>query len=60
MTIYSMIKNNYDLFPSDDTVYGCVSMFFPQYNYDNSKFKYNTRIRNYQWYNAVDWSNYGW
>jgi hypothetical protein len=55
-----MIKNNYDLFPSDDTVYGCVSMFFPQYNYDNSKFKYNTRIRNYQWYNAVDWSNYGW
>ena len=60
MTIYSMIKNNYDLFPSDENVYGCVSMFFPQNNYDYSIFKYNTRIKNYQWYYAVNWSNFGW
>jgi len=60
MTDYPTLKNNFDLFPSDETVYGCVSMFFPQNNYNYSTFKYNTRIKNYQWYNAVDWSNYGW
>jgi len=62
MTIYSKIKNKYYTFPSDESVYGCVSMFFPQNDYDSSdsKFEYNTRIKNCQWYYAVDWSNYGW
>lgn len=60
MTAYPKIYNNFDSFPTDETVYGCVSMFFPQNDYDASYYKYNARIKNYQWYYAVNWSNYGW
>ncbi len=60
MTAYKTIYNSFDNFPTDETLYGCVSMFFPQNDYDNAYYKYNTRIKNYQWYYAVNWSNYGW
>ena len=60
MTIYSLIRNRFKLFPTDETTYGCISMFFPQTKYDRSYFKYNARIKDLQWYYAMDWSNYGW
>ena len=60
MSIFSTIRNDFDLFPQDTSLWGSVSMFFPQANYSNCYFGYNERIRKLQWYNAVDWPSYGW
>lgn len=62
-TEYNLIYATFDSLKSDseaDEKYGCVSMFFPQKRYTYSYYKYNTRIRNFQWYYKVNWSNYGW
>ena len=59
-TIYNSILNRFDQFPVDETLYGCVSMFFPQKDYANTTYKYNSRINNLQWYQCVNWSTYGW
>lgn len=60
MTIYNAILNQFDKFPTETDMYGCTSMFFPQANYSTSTYRYNERIRQMQWYNAVDWASYGW
>ena len=60
MSIFSTIRNDFDIFPQDTSLWGSVSMFFPQANYSNCYFGYNERIRKLQWYNAVDWPSYGW
>ena len=60
MSIFSTIRNDFDIFPQDTSLWGSVSMFFPQAYYSNCYFGYNERIRKLQWYNAVDWASYGW
>ena len=60
MSIFSTIRNDFDIFPQDTSLWGSVSMFFPQAYYSNCYFGYNERIRKLQWYNAVDWPSYGW
>ena len=60
LTIYNAIKNRFNLFPSDASEWGCTSMFFPQATYAYATFRYNQRISLLQWYNAVNWSAYGW
>ena len=60
MSIFSTIRNDFDIFPQDTSLWGSVSMFFPQAYYSNCNFGYNERIRKLQWYNAVDWPSYGW
>lgn len=60
MTIYSIIYNRFSTFPTNDDVWGCTSMFFPQANYSTHTYRYNDRIKQLQWYNAVDWPAYGW
>lgn len=60
MSIFSTIRNDFDIFPQDTSLWGSVSMFFPQAYYSNCYFDYNERIRKLQWYNAVDWASYGW
>ena len=60
MSIFSAIRNDFDIFPQDTSLWGSVSMFFPQAYYSNCNFGYNERIRKLQWYNAVDWPSYGW
>ena len=60
MTIYTIIYNRFSTFPTTDDVWGCTSMFFPQANYSTNNYRYNDRIKQLQWYNAVDWPAYGW
>ena len=60
MTIYTIIYNRFSTFPTTDDVWGCTSMFFPQANYSTNNYRYNDRIKQLQWYNAVDWAAYGW
>ena len=60
MTIYNIIYNRFSTFPTNDDVWGCTSMFFPQANYSTHSYRYNERIKQMQWYNAVDWPAYGW
>ena len=60
MTVFDVISNRFGLFPTDDSEYGCTSMFFPQSSYTYSYYKYNTRIKQMQWYYSVNWSNYCW
>lgn len=60
-TIYTnTILPRFSQFPEDDSRYGCVSMFFPQASYANSYYRYNQQIKNYAWYQAVNWPAYGW
>lgn len=59
-TMYTPILNSFDFFPIDEGLYGNVSMFFPQQSYDKSTYKFNSRIKNFQWYYRMNWSNYGW
>jgi len=59
-TIYSSIENSFDFIPQNEALYGGISMFFPQQYYDRYTYKFNTRIKNLQWYYAVNWSKYGW
>ena len=60
MTIYSIIYNRFSTFPATNDVWGCTSMFFPQTYYSTNSYRYNDRIKQLQWYNAVDWAAYGW
>ena len=61
MTGYNAIYNGFSYFPKDEDQWGCSSMFFPQARYNNySRYRYNQRIHNLQWYQAVDWASYGW
>lgn len=60
MTIFQSIKNDFSNFPQDIDSWGTVSMFFPQNYYSSCYFRYNERIRDLQWYYAVDWPSYGW
>ena len=60
MSIFSTIRNDFDIFPQDTSLWGSVSMFFPQAYYSNCYFGYNERIRKLQWCNAVDWASYAW
>ena len=62
-TEYTTIYNNFSWLKEDqeaDTRYGCVSMYFPQQKYAYSSYKYNSRIKNYQWYYRMNWAKYGW
>ncbi len=59
-TIYSVIIYHFNEFPTDTTQYGGISMFFPQDKYEGSTYRYNQRIKNYQWYYKMNWGNYGW
>ena len=60
LTIYQSLKNAFITFDSDEGQYGCVSMFVPQKSYRLSYLDYNSRIRYFQWYNVLKWSEYGW
>ena len=61
LTVYSNLKSNFTTFDPDEGQYGCVSVFIPKKIYKNSSFDYNVRIRNFQWYyDALNWSEYGW
>lgn len=60
LTIYNSLKSGFMTFDPDEGQYGCVSLFVPQKAYRNSYFDYNVRIRNFQWYNVLRWSDYGW
>lgn len=60
MTEYSLISNSFGQFPTDETLYGCTSMFFPQSTYSTATYRYNQRIKQLQWYYAVNWGSYGW
>ena len=59
-TVYNSILNRFDQFPTDESQYGCVSMFFPQSTYSTATYRYNQRISQMQWYYAVGWSSFGW
>lgn len=59
-TIYNVILNRFDNFPTDNDMYGCTSMLFPQASYSTATYRYNECIRQMQWYSAVDWASYGW
>lgn len=59
-TIYNTLVNSFGSFPVNDTMWGCLSMYFPQQEYDYCTYKYNSRIKNFQWYYSVNWNNYGW
>ena len=60
MTVYTTIDNQFGTFPTDDSEYGCTSMFFPQASYASHTYRYNQRISQLQWYSAVNWSSFGW
>lgn len=60
MTIYSTLTYAFSQFPTSDDEYGCTSMFFPQASYSSASYRYNQRISQMQWYNAVNWASYGW
>lgn len=51
---------NFRDFTVTDAKQGSVSMFFPLDKYEKSSclYKYNSDIRNMQWYEAVGWSHY--
>jgi hypothetical protein len=59
-TVYNTLYNSFDSFPDNNAMWGGLSMYFPQQGYDNFNYKFNTRIKNYQWYYSVNWSKYGW
>ena len=62
-TVFDTIYDEFSDLKADtdaDEKYGCVSMFFPQQRYAYANYRYNTSIRNFQWYYQVNWSNYGW
>jgi len=59
-TVYNTLYNSFDSFPDNNAMWGGLSMYFPQQGYDNYNYKFNTRIKNYQWYYSVNWSKYGW
>ena len=59
-TMYDTIENNFDRFPTNESLYSGLSMFFPQQNYNSYTNKFNSRIKNFQWYYAVNWAQYGW
>jgi hypothetical protein len=60
MSLFTTIKSDFYNFPQDDDLWGCVNMFFPQAYYTYCYYRFNERIRQLQWYYAVDWESYGW
>ena len=60
MTAYTSLQYDFPYFTHDEDAWGCTSMFFPQASYSSSSYRYNTRIANLAWYQAVDWPAYGW
>jgi hypothetical protein len=59
-TVYNTLLNSFDSFPVNNAMWGGMSMYFPQQRYDNYTYKFNSRIKNFQWYYSVNWGNYGW
>jgi hypothetical protein len=53
---------NFNDFNAIDANCGCMSMFVPLMSYQNyvGDLQYNENIKNYSWYNAVRWNDYGW
>lgn len=60
LTIFDVISRHFGTFPTDETQYGCLSMFVPQSNYSTAVEPHNTNIKSYQWYQHLNWSSYGW
>lgn len=59
---YSYLNVNFNDFSITGTNCGCMSMFVPLMSYQNytGELQFNEKIRNFSWYSAVGWSNYGW
>ena len=59
MTMYGYQYNRFGTFPTDESLWGSTSMFFPQASYTSHPYRYNERIKYLQWYNAINWPAFG-
>lgn len=62
MTIYNNLKYAFNSFNQDESLYGCVSMYFPQNEsaYIGGQYEYNKTASNFEWNRIIDWGRYGW